>query len=418
MKPMLLTSFMFLLFVGCKQVELAEETSQIDTINYDILVNGYVSSNEVLQRAYQMASVEWTPISPVPFRTGIPYESGKPVKGIPYSSVKEINTYLFQDVSYHTFMTAVHNPNSVFYTEDISKPPYHGVNCATYYGAVCSSSVMYALGFKIPFSTNQIIKLPFMRKIEHQVIDSLKICDVIWKKGHVQLIYNIEFKADTLYKVTTFETTGRKSRITSYSPERFRKLWNNNGYVGYRYEYLNYSSEPAEFKKLGPIQYNDDLCPSKGDKAVYRTDDTITINIFNPNYDEIVLMKDGREVLREACNGDKHQFFNLQPGIFSVYLQKEDAKTEPVTFEAMEIYVNYIMDNGDKDMIVYFNPLHRAEYVALCTLQGGSQFYPISNRDREQGFTKVPFVENSYNYCKVIFSGEYGSITNRPIRVM
>ena len=84
MKPMLLTSFMFLLFVGCKQVELAEETSQIDTINYDILVNGYVSSNEVLQRAYQMASVEWTPISPVPFRTGIPYESGKPVKGIPY----------------------------------------------------------------------------------------------------------------------------------------------------------------------------------------------------------------------------------------------------------------------------------------------------------------------------------------------
>lgn len=85
---------------------------------------------------------------------------------------------MFQDVTYHTFMTAVHNPMSVLYTEDISQPPYHGTNCATYYGAVCSSSVMWALGIDNPYSSGQIMELPDMTQLEYQIIDSLKVCDV------------------------------------------------------------------------------------------------------------------------------------------------------------------------------------------------------------------------------------------------
>lgn len=52
------------------------------------------------------------------------------------------------------------------------------------------------------------------------------------------------------------------------------------------------ADEPITYTDFPSIKYNDDLCPSKGDKAVYRTNDTICINIFNQDYDEIVLKKD------------------------------------------------------------------------------------------------------------------------------
>lgn len=90
-------------------------------------------------------------------------------------------------------MTAVYNPMSVVYTEDINQPPYHGTNCAPYYGDVCSSSVMWALGVVIPYYTSQIVNLPDMIQNKYQVIDSLKICDVIWKPGHVQMVYDMEY---------------------------------------------------------------------------------------------------------------------------------------------------------------------------------------------------------------------------------
>lgn len=166
--------------------------ASIDSITFEERIEQpsithYVESNEVLARAYFMASMEWTPLRPVPKRGGGYYPPDTTVIGAPYSSVKEINTYLFQDVSYHTFMTAVHNPRSVLYTDNISQAPYHGTNCATYYGAVCSSSVMWTLGIEIPYYANQIINLPDMTMLDYQVVDSLKVCDVIWKTGHVQM---------------------------------------------------------------------------------------------------------------------------------------------------------------------------------------------------------------------------------------
>ena len=122
----------------------------IDSITFDYSIGNdiepiftdSITSNEVLRRAYLMASMERTPLRPVPKRGGCFYDSDVTVTGAPYSSVKEINTYLFQDVSYHTFMSAVHNPMSVLYTEIISLSTYHGTNCATYYGAVCIFSAM------------------------------------------------------------------------------------------------------------------------------------------------------------------------------------------------------------------------------------------------------------------------------------
>ena len=395
-----------------------------DITKNDLELNGlsettfeYVNSNDVLERAYQLATLEWTPIKDMPFRYDGIFAAGKTVKGVPYSSVKEINTYLFNDVSYHTFMTAVHNPNSVLYTENISEPPYHGVNCATYYGAVCSSSIMWAYGINIPYYANQIKDFSSMERIEPQQIDSLKICDIMWKSGHVQMIYNLEYDADTLYRVTTFETSGRSAHINSYSKERFRTMWNEGNYVGYRYKYMVYSDSPYNPRPLEDVTYNDDLCPSKGDKAIYRTEDEIVVNIFASNYDSIILEKDGVELEKDLVEGDSHVYTSLDPGIYSVSLCGDNVSSSSVSFEVADISVNYML-NADNTITVHFHSTATPEYLVLCTITGNSLYYPLSEQNKAQGSVTVPQMDISEYYCKVVFRGEYGSIINKPIRVL
>lgn len=376
----------------------------------------YVTSNDVLERAYQLAVLEWTPVNPVPKNGGGYYPKGKSVRGVPYSSVKEINTYLFHDVSYHTFMTAVHNPKSVLYTEDISKSPYHGLNCAPYYGAVCSSTVMYALGINIPYYANQITKLPYMKMLENQVIDSLRVCDVIWQSGHVQMIFEIERRADTLYRISTFESSGTSAHISDYSTEQFRRLWRDGHYVGYRYEKLLYSEVPRDYQGFDPVTYNEDLCPSKGDRSVYRTTDTVLVNILSQEYDKIVLKKDTLVVASDALKGDTYEYSGLFPGVYSVFLRNDQNQSAEVSFEVIDTNVSFVFET-DGNIRVSFYSSAKPEYVALCDLPGNSKCYPISPVDESRGFIIVPEANWSEYYCKVVFKGEYGRIINKPIRV-
>lgn len=380
---------------------------------------GSVMSNDVLERAYQMATMEWTPVNPVPMNGGRFYSPGKTVTGIPYSSVKEINTYLFQDVSYHTFMTAVHNPKSVLYTQDISKAPYHGENCAPYYGAVCSSAVMCAFGISTPYYVSQIIRLPSMERIEDQVIDSLKVCDVIAKPGHVQLVFEMEYKSDTLFRITTFESSERSAHLSSYSKEQFLKMWEKGRYVGYRYKNLKYSEDEAVFRRLSPVFYNEDLCPSKGDKAVYRTTDNIILNIFNTSYDKIVLRNEmTKETATVAYHGEDVVFSDLQPGIYFAYLQRGSEKSAEVSFEVIETSINCFEGGSGDCIIVNFHSSADPVYAAFCDLVGNSiRYYHISAEDKAQGFVTLPKIDRQEYYCKIIFKGEYGRIINEPIRI-
>ena len=410
--------FLYFLTLGCQEIEFVLQEPR----DYDIVFNEnsdtsrIVMSNDVLQRAYLMANVVWTPVKRIPYRDGVYYEPGKKVKGIPYSSVKEINTYLFQDVSYHTFMTAVNNPKSVIYTEDISQEPYHGLNCAPYYGGVCSSTVMYALGFSIPYYANQIKGLSCMHKIEPQVIDSLKICDVIWKNGHVQMIFDTEYKADTLYRISIFESSGKSAHITSYSKEQFYKMWISGGYVGYRYENLKYSEDAPVFKEVKAVEYNNDLCPSKGDRAVYRTDDEIVINILTGDNEKIVLVKDDCVVSENILVRDEYVYQNLQEGIYFVYLQNGKEESQKASFEVVKTDVS-CKSSDEYNLLVSFSTSAKADYVALCNIHGESTYHLISDDERNKGYVIVPRRNIQDLYCKVVFRGEYGSIINRPIRV-
>lgn len=398
----------------------------VDSITFDYnvgndmqrIVTDSITSNEVLERAWKMASLQWTPLRPVPRCDGNYYPAGLTVTGIPYSEVKEINTYLFQDVSYHTFMTAVHSPKSVLYTVNISQPPYHGTYSATYYGAVCSSSVMWALGIGIPYYSYNLADLPDFTVNEYQEIDSLKVCDVIWKTGHVQMIYDMEYRADTLYRIKTFETSGNKAHINTYTKAQFVNMWNTCGYIGYRYNKLIHSTAPTVYQQWEPIVYNSFLCPSKGDKAVYRATDTVIIHIYDSTYTNVILSKGSTLVSSIVNHGGYVQFHDLVPGIYNVHLEKEGERTACVSFEVISTDVSYVRTDDDETILVYFESSAFPEYVAIAKQTGYSKYYPISDLDRWRGYITVPLVDYpTYYNLKVVFRGEYGKIINKPIRI-
>ena len=100
-----------------------------------------------MRKAKQLSNIQWTPLADIPANDGYVFANGTTYTGMPYSSVKECMKFVGKDVSFRTFMTAVHNPYSLLYTENVSAEnsqsgygfEYHGENCASYYGDVCSS---------------------------------------------------------------------------------------------------------------------------------------------------------------------------------------------------------------------------------------------------------------------------------------
>lgn len=189
-------------------------------------------------RAEQLATLKWIPLKTVPLG-GSTFKAGHSVTGVPYSSVKEIHTYIGEDVSLYTFMTAVHNPNSVFYTVNVSRPPYHGVNASLYYGTTCSACVMYALGFPIPYYTKAIQKLPYMDSVDGSQLENLRVGDVICRQTkHTLMVYNIQYKVDTVYKVTVFETPGGRVMLRHYTAAKFRERWQAEQLKAFRCRYV------------------------------------------------------------------------------------------------------------------------------------------------------------------------------------
>ena len=168
---------------ACEKYDLWDEAVDGETYNQ-------IDINSVQKRAQQIARIKWKPLGAIPNNNGS-YAAGQMVTGMPYSSVKELDKFIGYDVSFHTFMTAVNNPRSVLYTENVGKAPYHGINCASYYGTVCNVTVCYALGIDFPWDTNQIDKCGYFKRTTNQDPQSIRIADVIWQSGHELMIYDM-----------------------------------------------------------------------------------------------------------------------------------------------------------------------------------------------------------------------------------
>ena len=179
------------------------------------------------ERLKAMTNVVWKALgkvaAPTLYNTTY-FDAGATHIGIPYSELGEYSKYVGLDVSLRTFLTALLNPRSVMYTENVSAESsaskygvvYHNYEGAAgaYYGTVCSGLTAYALGLKVVITSalygkgrisgeTVIAKGDSNNKYYKKENDSWVVCtaedilalvqpmDLVVSPGHVSMISDI-----------------------------------------------------------------------------------------------------------------------------------------------------------------------------------------------------------------------------------
>ena len=422
-KRLSVLTFLFVLTISCSSLSLDADDSSSDNtlrqsgpIDFDWTDSPGVKN--VLRRASQLATIRWTPMGEVPFNGGF-FSAGTTVVGIPYSSTKQINKYVGLDISLHTYMTAVHNPRSVLYTENIGNAPYNGVNCATYYGTVCSSAVDYALDLNFPYPSKMLVEQPYFQKLEITDWSSLKPGDVMYRPGHVFMIMKVDNQGTAeLSTVSIFEAASRVCGISVVHADLFQKRINSEGLTAYRYSKIdcvkNYSVSPyvqVGTEKAISVAYNDSLCPNHGDESVYREGEDIVINTFNDSYSTLIVK--GKEELKYAIQRDII-LRKLSPGKYTAYLTDGIKNSEKVSFIVADPKV--IVRNVGQLQIEFSCNQGTPSYYVLCDCSGNYlRIHPFSDDEISKGEISVEPLEVGEYYCKVVFQTPYGTVINEPI---
>jgi hypothetical protein len=375
----------------------------------------------VLRRASQMSTIQWTPLNNVPWNSGV-FLPGTIIVGIPYSSTKQINKYVGLDVSFHTFMTAVHNPRSVMYTENLSMSPYNGVNCATYYGTVCSTCVDYALGIDIPYPSKCFPDHPDFDEVMLTDLGQLEPGDVLYRPGHVFMIYRVAMSSGGApISITKYEAGSKICCLETVSATNFAERLNSEGLRVFRYRKIDDVTEysPSEYIPVGNepaviVRYNDVLCPNHGDHSVYRVDEPVIINSFDSSFTNLII--EGDDYSRSIPREDDMEIRGLPPGSYVAYLVSDDSRSDSVAFIVADPHVE--IQKSGRLHIVFSCAQGTPHFCVLCDEVGSfKNIIDFSEEDVDRGFVDVDYPDLAMYYCKVVFQTPFGTVINNPIPI-
>ena len=374
----------------------------------------------LMKRADQITKLHWTPLAQVPTQGGY-FSQGRVVIGIPYSSVKEKEMFVGQYVSCYTFMTAVSNPKSVLYTENVKEPPYHGTNCSTFYGTVCSMAVNYVLGLPYSYTTSNYKNLPCFEMVNPQDIEYAQPGDILLQdKKHVVIILDIARTKDDVGIVSILESSGGKgTRVDTYTKKKLLERWERDGWELLRYKGLDKIAE-IESMRFNDYPYdtpfNSPLCCSRGDRAAFAVGEKVVLNNLDGKAHRIIIIRDGVDEGAIETDGSDVSFSARTPGIYTFDLSNTTWNNP--TVEVIDATVS-VGRNGDS-LFVHFSSANAKPMSMIISNINGSHYLvePIDDSEREAG-TKILKIPNHSGqlYLKVMFEGQYGSVMNEPILI-
>lgn len=388
-----------------------------------------------IRKAYQMASFEWTPkiANAIPNNTGT-FPASKQ-KGMIYSSVKEYSQFVFEDVSLETFMTAVNNPRSVLYTENINGQSsrsalgrtYHGINCAAYYGSVCSGLLTFAYGLPKNVTTYEFRHWDKMEVIADQTPYGLEIGDAVWQTGHIQLVTGItKDKYGFITDIEIVETAAATTQIKHYSVDALQTYITTNDCVLLRYKelYANRSYTPlTDFVAVmdetkGTYNYNNDLCPNYGDKSNYNESDEVVLNLrtdyASAGFTTLEVYKGDTLLVSKAISGQDETLSGLAYGDYKARIVGA-SNSEYCYFKVVNAEVS-----RDGDLFTFSSANATPLYYEFCDIEGrrsydivGLSTHTFTEAELQSG-SATPTGEvvstGNYHYLKVHFQTEYGRI--------
>ena len=387
----------------------------------------YQGAINAVKKAYQLTDITFTPLLSIAYNVGI-YQPDTPYKGMIYSSVKETGTYVGSNVSFHTFMTAIHNPRSRIYTDRVDVSPYHGKNCRSYYGTVCSDLVSYALG--VNYGSYDFVASDEMEELDYSDVEGLHIADVLWRSGHVALITDVvRNQNDSIVSIEVSEAlqNGCKKRFVSRSvfesriAPSFKKV--------FRYKCLNENVdyEPvAEFVPVFdeaeiPFEYNDDICVDKGDQSCYFVGEEVVLNILSPG-EVLEIYKDGMFLSTISIESGDVRLTDLDYGLYQARVIQSDGYSGFTSW----IMVDCTIEASKNEMTISFSSENsRPVSISFCD-QSGSRKYPFTDilcrsfTEEEISFGSIWVPQDKFKsdrqFFKITFETEFGKISTTPIK--
>lgn len=387
----------------------------------------YQGAINAVKKAYQLTDITFIPLLSIAYNVGT-YQPDTAYKGMIYSSVKETGTYVGSNVSFHTFMTAIHNPRSRIYTDRIDESPYHGKNCRSYYGTVCSDLVSYALG--VDYASYDFVASDEMEELDYSNVEDFHIADVLWKSGHVALITDVvRDQNDSVVSIEISEAVQNGSRKRLFTRAVFESRIAPSFKKVFRYRYLDKNVDyvsVAEFVPVFdeaevPFEYNDDICVDKGDRSCYFVGEEVVLNILSPG-DTLELYKDGMLLFSTRIESEDIRLTDLDYGLYQARLVQSERYSDFTSW----MMVDCTMEPSKDEMVISFSSENsRPMSISFCD-QSGSRKYPYTDilsrsfteEEVSLGYILIPQdkVKSDKKYFKITFETEFGKISTIPIK--
>ena len=386
-----------------------------------------IGVRNALLNAKQCSQIRYTPIAALPtqkYEAGFP--AGQEVQGLPYSSTRLEQLYVPNNVSFHTFMSALQNPKSLLYSVKLDED--YGVdNARTYYGIVCSILAEYALGIKPGYTTAMWDKIPGMELIEDQSPYGLRLCDVLWRSGHVLLVTDIKRTGDgTIHSIEVTEATaGRDGSVDviSYGLDKFISIFvdGDTEYKFYRYRYLNQAKHtPTAIVPVGgesfadDAVYNTNLMGRLGDRFNVRSGEDVVLDVLDQGaYTGYKVTKNGADLSTAAIPGDGViTLSGLAYGKYSVCLTGSGADSRAIEFIVVDAAAPTVTATGNTNeyKLDFFSANATTPYIMWFV--DNSRKAVVTQIDEltgnETSFATV--LEKTSGYVRVALETEYGII--------
>lgn len=391
------------------------------------------------KRAMQQVLLKWTPKNPVPKRDGTAFPANVEVSGLVYSETMETDKRVGWDVSLLTFMTAVNNPYSLLYTENISASRsqsaygiiYHGDgNSGAYYGSVCNTFAMLGVCNDVSYTTPQVWeeRTDLFFKVYDQSIRGLELMDLVGKSGHVLLVTKlVKDKYGVNVGVHLSEEAGTVAVTRPVMNEtQFASFLLANGYTVMRFkeQYKNILYTPSPFVAVldevpEEYTYNNDICTIYGDYASILEGDLLHINYTKGAYTQMKIYKDDNLVATISLSSDSsvHDIDLSEYGFtYGKYKACLSDGTNDSAFTHWELIRIEMSLSGDE--LTFSVNGGKALYWDWQKQSGGSYIPHLLDESQTSGGT-INVSESGkgdYNYCiKVHAQGDYGRVAKRII---
>lgn len=362
--------------------------------------------------------------------------------GIPYSEASEFSKYVGYHVSLKTMLTALLNPRSVMYTENINQTrssskygfTYHGINLASsFYGTVCTGYTSYVANLKdiavsgswsagitdsnvvAKKTSNGVYKkngTNYISASESDIWNLIEPMMFIWYDGHCSVISDVYYNNDNektfviwseetqpriinrpLARKQFFERLNRKTewKIISFTNEH----WYNPDFA----TILENDDKLADYEEYVATKWNNISINYNIDKDISTFAGEYPAFCINKDSDESSTYNNYKAFLNIHRNNnyDTLEIYNENDTELENLIANIDISENSETFiyNSEDIYANDAQDKEDW-IIVDLTQLPQA----LSAGKYKARVINSSDNESISGFTHFEMIEVSFNVSK------------------